>query len=111
MLVTRIGFDVFSDNTPRSVDADSPPAICRLRLCEPESLPIRRKTKGSVSARFNERLLVMVVVNAQRRAQGDVANQVLRAERRTSKRDQEGCSIETVVSRSVAERMYLWSGT
>lgn len=62
MLVTRIGFGVFSDSTPRSIDVESPPGICRLRRCEPESLPGRRKTKGSVSARFNERLLVMVVV-------------------------------------------------
>ena len=75
MLVTRIGFDSLRESTPRSMDADSPPAICRRRRCELESLPVCRKTKGSVSARFSERLLVMVVVNAG--AQGGVENQVL----------------------------------
>ena len=75
MLVTRIGFDSLRESTPRSMDADSPPANCRRRRCELESLPVCRKTKGSVSARFSERLLVMVVVNAG--AQGGVENQVL----------------------------------
>lgn len=76
MLVTRIGFDVFSESTPRSIEVDSPPAICRLRRCEPDSLPICRKTKGSVSARFSERLLVMVVVVVVVNT-GEVADQVL----------------------------------
>lgn len=67
MLVIRIGFDSLRESTPRSMEADSPPAICRRRRCEVESSPVCRKTKGSVSARLRERLLVMVVVNAGRR--------------------------------------------
>ena len=89
MLVTRIGFDTLSDNTPRSIDADSPPVISRLRRWELESLPVRRNRKGSVSARSNERLLVMVVVNA-----GESSEPSLDLPRRqTWDRCNEGCSI------------------
>ena len=78
MLVTLIGFDSLSESTPRSIEADSPPvAICRRRRCELESLLVCRKTKGSVSARFNECLLVMVNGQRQWSSQGDVENQGL----------------------------------
>ena len=91
MLVTRIGFDSLRDSTPRSIDADSPPGICGLRLCELESLPVRRKTKGSVSARFNERLLVMVVVNAGGCSEPRLGTR--RSGQRTQRTNKDGCSI------------------